>query len=233
MARSIRATTIWVPFSLPVNDNGSPSDAMAGPTAVGIEPKPEVIVGVSGNAVAVGATVPPLPFADVPDPAEGTVEETPAPLVLVPVEPEAVELGPLELDAVATVELPVDPVPAAGVPPAPVAPVPVPVDGNPAKVKTTVEVVVDVGATVVEVAVAAVVVVAAGRVVVAAGAIVVVVLAGIWTTAGAPGSVTIPAVGFESPRPLSRIVMVMMLPTNCVPVSPSNVNACHAPPTTL
>lgn len=52
-------------------------------------------------------------------------------------------------------------------------------------------------------------------------------------TAGAPGSVAIPSVEFESPRPLSRMVTDNAFAAILAPVSPSQGNGCHAPPTSL
>ena len=53
--------------------------------------------------------------------------------------------------------------------------------------------------------------------------------------AGAAGSVMMPAVGSESPRPLSLTVTVMVVPPLLIwaPVSPLNANCCHALLTSL
>lgn len=227
--------------SLPVKDNGV-SDTWDGPTAIPGTNGPVSVGSAASGVVEVDTALAPIPVG--PEPIE------PLPVEPVPVEPAPVELEPVELEP--GVPVPVEPVlaepatvepeplepelPVELVTVEPVVPLPpvVPIAGpavpGAAKVRGgVVVVVVVVAAMVVEV------VVAGARVVVVAGAIVVVmvVVAAIWTTAGAPGSATIPEAGFESPRPLSRIVMVMTLPTNCAPVSPSKVNACQAPPTTL
>lgn len=251
-ARSARAMTACFVVSLPVKDNGM-SDTWDGPAAVADANGPVSVGSAASGVVEVDTAPAPVPVEPEPiepelvepDPVEPEPVETepgvPLPVVPVFAEPEAVELEPLEPELL--VELvavePAEPEPVPPIVPLPLARSAVP---GAAKVSGVVDVVVVVvvvvvAAIVVDVVVVAAieveVVVAGARVVVVAGAIVVVVVAAIWTTAGAPGSATIPAAGFESPRPLSRIVMVMMLPTNCAPVSPSNVNVCHAPPTTL